>query len=123
MLGRDKLENALRTFDQCSFNQETARSQNRTESKNCGKILPKYYQFSSRLPFTHILSSLDDSIRSMFSALLLQTVSRHWVFIRYSLGKAFCFVTGLDMHEYILKLTIKSRRTKTNIFTSFTLSS
>ena len=29
-------------------------------------IKPKYYQFSSRLAFTRVLSSQDDSIRSMF---------------------------------------------------------
>ena len=35
-------------------------------------IKPKCYQFSSRLAFTHILSSQDDSIRSMFSTRLLK---------------------------------------------------
>ena len=42
-------------------------------------IKPKYYQFSSRLAFTHILSSQDDSIRSMFST-LKETIIPSFIF-------------------------------------------
>ena len=41
----------------------------------------RYYQFSSRLAFIHISSSQDDSIRSMFSTLLVQIVCRHWLLV------------------------------------------